>query len=89
METISIYIYLTASKDSRQRSYGYVTYVKVTLASLGYCIKINRSEQNRCSSRAINMIVGINVYMIGVQIYYTVYDRSTRVLYAVAIAVAE
>ena len=27
--------------------------------------------------------------MIGVQIYYTVYDRRTRVLYAVAIAVAE
>ena len=24
--------------------------------------------------------------MIGVQIYYTVYDRSTRVLYAVAVA---
>ena len=27
--------------------------------------------------------------MIGVQIYYTVYDRRTRVLYAVAVAVAE
>ena len=27
--------------------------------------------------------------MIGVQIYYTVYDRSTIVLYAVAVAVAE
>ena len=27
--------------------------------------------------------------MIWVQIYYTVYDRSTRVLYAVAVAVAE
>ena len=26
--------------------------------------------------------------MIGVQIYYTVYDRSTIVLYAVAVAVA-
>ena len=35
------------------------------------------------------MIRGISVYMIGVQIYYTVYDRRTRVLYAVAIAVAE
>ena len=35
------------------------------------------------------MIRGISVYMIGVQIYYTVYDRSTRVLYAVAVAVAE
>ena len=31
------------------------------------------------------MIVGINVYMIGVQIYYTVYDRRTRVSYAVAV----
>ena len=30
----------------------------------------------------------VNVYVIGVQIYYTVYDRSTRVLYAVAVAVA-
>ena len=27
--------------------------------------------------------------MIGVQIYYTVYDRRTRVLYAVAVAIAE
>ena len=35
------------------------------------------------------MIMGISVCMIGVQIYYTVYDRSTRVLYAVAVAVAE
>ena len=35
------------------------------------------------------MIRGINVCMIGVQIYYTVYDRRTRVLYAVAVAVAE
>ena len=26
------------------------------------------------------------MYMIGVQIYYTVYDRSTIVLYAVAVA---
>ena len=44
METISIYIYLTEAMDSRQRNYSYVTYVKVTLASLGYCRKINRSE---------------------------------------------
>ena len=29
------------------------------------------------------------LYMIVVQIYYIVYDRSTRVLYAVAVAVAE
>ena len=29
--------------------------------------------------RAINMIRGISVCMIGVQIYYTVYDRRTRV----------
>ena len=35
------------------------------------------------------MIRGISVCMIGVQIYYTVYDRRTRVLYAVAVAVAE
>ena len=35
------------------------------------------------------MIRGISMCMIGVQIYYTVYDRRTRVLYAVAIAVAE
>ena len=35
------------------------------------------------------MIRGISVYMIWVQIYYTVYDRRTRVLYAVAVAVAE
>ena len=35
------------------------------------------------------MIRGISVCMIGVQIYYTVYDRSTIVLYAVAVAVAE
>ena len=35
------------------------------------------------------MIRGISVYMIGVQIYYTVYDRRTRVSYAVAVAVAE
>ena len=35
------------------------------------------------------MIRGISVYMIGVQIYYTVYDRRTRVLYAVAVAVAK
>ena len=34
------------------------------------------------------MIRGISVCMIGVQIYYTVYDRRTRVLYAVAVAVA-
>ena len=32
------------------------------------------------------MIRGISVYMIGVQIYYTVYDRRTRVLYAIAVA---
>ena len=32
---------------------------------------------------------GISVYMIEVQIYYTVYNRRTRVLYAVAVAVAE
>ena len=35
------------------------------------------------------MIVGINVCMIEVQIYYIVYDRRTRVLYAVVVAVAE
>ena len=35
------------------------------------------------------MIRGISVCMIWVQIYYTVYDRRTRVLYAVAVAVAE
>ena len=35
------------------------------------------------------MIRGISVYLIGVQIYYTVYDRSTIILYAVAVAVAE
>ena len=29
------------------------------------------------------------MYMIVVQIYYIVYDRRTRVLYAVAVAVAE
>ena len=29
------------------------------------------------------------MYMIGVQIYYIVYDRRTRVLYVVAVAVAE
>ena len=40
-----------------------------------------QSEQNISLVRAINMIVGINVYMIGVQIYYTVYDRSTIVRY--------
>ena len=34
METMSIYIYSTEAMDSRQRSYGYVTYVKVTLAWL-------------------------------------------------------
>ena len=31
----------------------------------------------------------ISMYMIGVQIYYIVYNRRTRVLYAVAVAVAE
>ena len=53
------------------------------------CQRFNRTAQIVEIGRAINMIVGINVYMIGVQIYYTVYDRSTRVLYAVAVAVAE
>ena len=51
METMSIYIYLTEAMDSRQRSYGYVTYVKVTLASLGYCIKINRDIVKCTDSR--------------------------------------
>ena len=35
------------------------------------------------------MVHEISMCMIGVQIYYTVYDRRTRVLYAVAVAVAE
>ena len=37
--------------DSRQRNYGYVTYVKVTLASLGYCRKINRDIVDWTDSR--------------------------------------
>ena len=32
------------------------------------------------------MVHEISMCMIGVQIYYTVYDRRTRVLYAVAVA---
>ena len=48
---MSIYIYSTEAMDSRQRSYGYVTYVKVTLAWLMDCRKINRDIVKWTGSR--------------------------------------
>ena len=48
--------------------------------------RVNRQQKQREPNRQHGELV---LYMIVVQIYYTVYDRRTRVLYAVAVAVAE